>query len=327
MKTNKKRVIAAATAAVAAAIAALSICKQALDNMAAAKTTTPPPAAASTLDGFTREEQAGTDRTVVYSPAGIVVATLTRGARSVLFNGPERTFREPDVTATVTATAWVRVAPQAWQPEAWNQPWFRNWLVKQLGNTQPDVLAAALEYVAGGAGDADFGLDRTGATPDGADFYDYLGMPWTFPDGKQVTPDPRWLRHIDCSGYLRLVYGYRMGVEMASNNTVTKTLMPRSSYAIAANAPAVVVADGADTSSVPADLTKLQPGDLVFFALRTADKVSHSGIYLGKDDKGAMRFVSSRGTSGGPTFGDRGAPSLIDAGTYFGDHLRRAIRL
>lgn len=282
---------------------------------------------ADTLTGFKRSE--ASDQTTVTGPDGKAVATLTRGARTVVFAGHERVFKETANTpATITTTAWVRVAPQPWQPGEWGTDWFREWFPQQIGSQSPDVFGAAMEYLVTEPDAAKFALNRDGDTVDGADFNDYLGQDWTFPGGKVVRADPKWLRGLDCSGYLRLVYGYRMGVTLyPSGVTGPVDGLPRTARLIATNSKHVDVAVPDQPDQRPANLDRIQPGDLVFFALHTETGISHSGIYLGKDNDGRMRFVSSRGTAGGPTFSDIKGASVIDPGTYFGDRLRRVIRL
>ena len=96
------------------------------------------------------------------------------------------------------------------------------------------MLAIATEYIHGAkprlddqgrqiAGDAEFG-PLSDTDPDGraenSDFYDYLGVRSTFPtDGRKERPDSARARSLDCSGYLRMVYGYRLGYPLRGTNT------------------------------------------------------------------------------------------------------------
>jgi cell wall-associated NlpC family hydrolase len=262
---------------------------------------------------------------------------MTDGARTVALLGPQRTFTDPGFTAaTVTTTTWVRFLPQEWLPGAERQPWFQPWLDQALRDTSPDLFAVALQYLhdqptqtdaAGVAyrGDAGFGPHLGGADlEENSDFYDYLGVPWTFPDGKQKTPDPTRYRDVDCSGFLRLVLGYRMGFPLRNSNDPGAGL-PRRAYAIAAVGPGTaVIPDGGTTV---ADYSALQPGDLVFFNLDGDPKIDHAAIYLGLDDTGHHRFVSSRRRADGPTFGDLGGHSLLDDGGYYSRGFRTARRV
>ncbi len=270
---------------------------------------------------------------------GRLVATFTDGARTVVVRGPRRTLAEQSSTATVATDSWVRVAPRPWTASGGTQAGWALWLTAQLASTKPDVLQISTEYLRGApqrlddkgsvyAGDADFGIER-GDGIDGADFHEYMGVDWTFPNGRTMKAAPRWLGALDCSGYLRIVYGYRSGMTLLTG-PVTSTVngLPRTANAMAYHARSVVVAAGRSPDRSPTDLGELQPGDLVFFALRD-DKahVSHSGIYLGEDPDGRPRFVSSRGSTQGPSFADslRSRSTLDDPA--FRGALRRIIRL
>ncbi|MGS2617879.1 NlpC/P60 family protein [Micromonospora sp. LZ34] len=271
-----------------------------------------------------------------------VVATLTAGARTAVFAGPRRRFEEPSTTtAVVESTTWVRIAPQAWQPGSQMPEAFARWLLTELNRKNPpvDILAAALQYLPGTpdlrdergvryAGDAGFGYVHSREERDGADFYDYLEIPWDFPDVGTVTPSARWDRDLDCSGYIRLIYGYRFGIPLLNQSaTTTVDGLPRTAASMAAYARSVVIAAGRSPSRPPTDLSAMQPGDLVFFALHDDPAlITHSGIYIGDDADGGMRFASSRGTVDGPTFGDVRGDGVLDSG-YFGKRLRRVIRL
>ncbi|MFC0533376.1 C40 family peptidase [Phytohabitans kaempferiae] len=272
-----------------------------------------------------------------------VVATLTVGARTVTFAGPRRRFAEPSTTAAVVeSTTWVQVAPQAWPPGPQIPESLAQWLLAELrrDDLPVDVLAAAMQYLPDApdlrdeqgvryAGDAGFGYVHSRDERDGADFYDYLAIPWHFPDGGSVKPSGRWVRDLDCSGFVRLIYGYRFGIPLFSQTaTTTVDGLPRTAASMAAYARSVVIAAAPSPSRSPTDLSAMQPGDLVFFALDDDDAalITHSGIYVGDDADGGMRFISSRGTVDGPTIGDVRGDGVIDSG-YFGKRLRRVIRL
>lgn len=280
-------------------------------------------------------------RTVVRDGLGNTVAVLTDNARTVRLTGPTRTFAEPDYTPAVVSTdAWVRLAPQVWRAGSENQPWFRPWLTAALADRGPDVLAVTMEYVHGApdkkdakgvryAGDASFGplsADDPDGRAENSDFLDYLGIGWTFADGRAGRPNPTRYGDLDCSGFLRLVYGYRLGYPLLNTNTPGPGL-PRRAYAIADLGPGVqVIANRA----VPAkEYDRLQPGDLVFFNTEPATprRTDHSGIFLGIDDAGHYRFISSRSKADGPTFGDFGGASLLDGSGYWALRFRTARRI
>jgi hypothetical protein len=272
-------------------------------------------------DGNHRFERlADPARTVVTTAAGAVLATLTDGSRTVVLAGKARTFREPGTTkATVTSTAWVRLVPQPWAAGAERAAWFEPWLAGAADSGEPDVLAVALQYVGGApslqdnatlriAGDAKFGED--------ADFDRYLGVGWQFPDGAHDKADPRRAGALDSAGFVRMVYGYRERYPLQGKN-IADDGIPRSATAMAELGPGARIVP--DTGQRAADYSRLQPGDLLFFASapKPGSPVSQVGIYLGIDNDGHRRVLSSRKSADGPTFGDDGGASIIDgAGTY-----------
>ncbi|MBY8852659.1 C40 family peptidase, partial [Saccharothrix sp. MB29] len=76
------------------------------------------------------------------------------------------------------------------------------------------------------------------------------------------------------------------------------------------------------------DYSRLQPGDLVFFEVEDdPDTLDHVGIYLGLDDGGHHRFISSRERINGPTLGDVGGTSLLDDGGFYSTSWRSVRRL
>jgi cell wall-associated NlpC family hydrolase len=268
-----------------------------------------------------------------------VVATLTDGARTAVLPGPARTFADPKFTrATVTSTTWVRLLPRAWERGSETEPWFRRWLDRESASAEPDALAVAAQYLEGRPatrdaagirfrGDAAFGPREQ---PDGStreersDFYDFLGADWTFADGDKEEADPRRYGAVDCSGFVRLVYGYRMGLPLLNVNEPGPGL-PRRAFALAGFAPGKVIVP--NTLRRAEAYGRLQPGDLVFFDISGDTQIDHTGIYLGRDDTGYHRFISSRGTANGPTLGDLGGTSLLDDGGFYSRGFRTAKRL
>jgi cell wall-associated NlpC family hydrolase len=290
-------------------------------------------------DGYTFERLDNPPRTIARDGRGVVAATMTDNARTVVVTGPSRTFREPKATtAEVTTNAWVRLAPQAWQRGDESADWFRSWLTKALSEDSPDALAVAMDYLDGAAeqkdtngvrfrGDASFGpVAPTGAGRlEQSDFYDYLGVPWTFEDGTRKKPDSEHYGAVDCSGFVRLVYGYRLNYPLLGTNTPGSGL-PRRAYAIAESGPGVATVPNTGQRSIAYDA--LQPGDLVFFEVEGGtDQLDHAGIYLGADSDGRHRFMSSRERINGPTFGDVGGTSLLDDGGMYSRGFRAARRI
>ncbi|MEW2161228.1 NlpC/P60 family protein [Streptomyces sp. NPDC007189] len=286
-------------------------------------------------------------RTVVRAADGGTLATFTDGARTAVLTGPDRTFSEPRTTqATVTTNAWVRVLPHPWQQGMEKSAWFTSWFGRTLADSSPDVFAVAFEYSSAGApdkhnaagvryaGTAHFGPRNAKVNnpldfayhAEQSDFYDYLGIPWTFPDGTRVQPEKARYGDVDCSGFQRLVWGYRMGIPLHNSNSRGVGL-PRRAFAIAAYGPGRLVIP--DTHQQPTDLSALQPGDLVFFAIikDRPNFIDHCGMYMGLDDQGRHRFYSSRSAANGPTLGDLSGRSLLDGTDFYARGFRAARRL
>lgn len=235
---------------------------------------------------------------------------------------------------SVTHGDWVRVLPEpfdgTWTPDL--EKTIRAW----AGSTAPDVLAYAAMFLADGPavtsgsgpakdkqvlGEAGYGyLDPHGFRYEGADFHEYMGTGWTFPDGTYTGPSSKQVGNLDCSGFTRMVYGYHMGVPMAAGQDTSRTRLPRKSRDMVDYAPGTRI-DRTDGTNPPA-AALLQPGDLVLFNADSGDDnptvtIDHVGIYLGLDAAGQRRFVSSRKTNNGPTMADLGGASLLDGtGTY-----------
>ncbi|MGV0745180.1 NlpC/P60 family protein [Mycolicibacterium sp. XJ870] len=280
-------------------------------------------------------------RTVVTDRAGRVVAMLTDGARTANVVGPTRRFAEPSTTsASVTTQSWVRILPHAWMHGAEQEPWFRPWLDTALHDRSPDVLAAASQYLPGSpehvdaqghryCGDARYGkLDvNVDGRVERSDFYDYLGLPWTFPDGGVGLPDPARSGAVDDSGFVRLVFGYRsaMPLRAAGSDDGAAGGIPRGTGDIAAESPGTVVVP--DRGLPVSDFGLLQPGDLVFFNTDPDRRVDHVGIYLGVDDGDHHRFISSRRSADGPTMGDTGGAAVLDGGGDYAAAFRSVKRL
>ena len=197
----------------------------------------------------------------------------------------------------------------------------REWLVGAVADRSPDVLAIAFEYVAGApeierdglriAGDADYGPPlANGSRAEGSDFNDYLGVPWTY--GTAIDkPETRQYGSLDCSGYIRMVYGYRLGMPMSQTHDgdgLPRRARHQAEYGVAVSEPTT--------------------GDLLFFDASKDDgtAIDHVGIYLGVDSEGQRRFISSRKTANGPTMGALGGVSVIDGSGYWASAFRTVRR-
>ncbi|MBT2442592.1 hypothetical protein J7E93_21280 [Streptomyces sp. ISL-36] len=249
---------------------------------------------------------------------------------------------------TVTHGDWVRVLPEPfdgrWTPEIEQR--IRAW----AGSTEPDVLAHAAMFLPGapdvrsGAGptagkrvlgEAGYGHPNAqGYLVEGADFHEYMGIAWTFPTETAPVVSEQ-IDNLDCSGYVRMVYGFHMGVPMAADEDTSGTRLPRRSRQMVDHTPGVLIdrATLPPATFAPPAAPLLQPGDLVLFNADAGDDVQddpattetderflvvdHVGIYLGRDSLGNRRFLSSRKTGNGPTMSDlAGASTLDGTGTY-----------
>lgn len=287
-------------------------------------------------------------RSVLRGADGQVVAVLTDGTRTAKLTGPARTFAEPASTASkVSTTDWVRIMPEPWTKGAEKEKWFKDWYAEYAGSEEDDVFAFAFQYVAGAsqrkdakglaiAGDANFGpLNTTGAEGgdlrlEQSDFYDYLGTPYPFRDGTVGTPETLRARSLDCSGYMRMVFGYRARYPLMSSDKSGDGL-PRTANGMARSRQGVDVLPltGVTAQHRSTAVDQLQPGDLVFFKLdgRTGQRLDHVGMVLGHDTEGHLIFVSSREEVNGPTIGDIGGVSRLDGNGYYAKALRSAKRL
>ncbi|WP_086559402.1 hypothetical protein [Streptomyces africanus] len=236
-----------------------------------------------------------------------------------------------ETVPSVTHSTWVRVLAQpfngTWTPALADQ--IRTWAT----DTRPDVLAYAMMYVTGApavtspalagaqvAGQCSYGpLDSSGIPIEGADFHDYMARDWVFANGETQTAGVGEAGCLDCSGFVRMIYGFHMGIPMVRNLNIDGTVLPRQTKDIGPSGPGIIVAQA--TGAAP-PLTNIQIGDVPHFDAtsgggETEGQLDHNGIYLGTDSLGQPRFINSRKTPQGPTFGDLGGASRLDgAGTY-----------
>jgi cell wall-associated NlpC family hydrolase len=279
---------------------------------------------------YTMTQLSDPARTVVTDANGAWVATFTNGSRTVILAGPSRTFAEASATNPVVSTTWVRLlaAPFAGSVDT-------TWLDAALADSSPDMLAIAMQYIAGApslynasglriAGDAHYGaLQADGTRKEGSDFNDYLGVAWTYPSSTDQ-PEADELGSLDCSGFTRMVWGYRGGIPLTVNpNGVA---LPRRATQQHTSSPGILVIDS--TVQIT-DFTRLQPGDLVFFDADAGDgtQSDHVGTYLGPDTGGHHRFISSRKSANGPTLGDTNGKSILNGTGLYARSFRAARRL
>lgn len=233
---------------------------------------------------------------------------------------------------TIAHNKWVRLLAQPFAGVV-----DESWLRARMHDITQDVLATSMEYTSGGppivdalqsnmqiAGRAQYGpLQADGSRQEGADFNDYLGISWQY-GSTTDTPEVSQFRSLDCSGLVRMVYGYRHGLPLTLT-TLDGQAIPRVSSNIANFGPGVVIATG---SGVPPDMTALQPGDIVCFDADTSNpdeeegQIDHNGIFIGLDNHNKRRFISSRKTISGPTISDLGGPSVLDGVGLYARSLR-----
>ncbi|KOU53088.1 C40 family peptidase [Streptomyces sp. WM6378] len=289
-------------------------------------------------------------RTVLRGDQGQILATFTDKARTATLKGPSRTFTEPASTAVRVVTEdWVRLMPQTWRQGAEKEAWFKAWFKENFGSNEEDLFATAFQYTTGApvkkdakglayAGDAMFGpvnpdLTKHRGTPllEQSDFFHYLGIPYTFRDGTTKQPEAARARAVDCSGFVRMVFGYRARYPLASDDNKGDGL-PRTANGMARShlgADIIPLSGPAPWYERPKNIDVLQPGDLLFFKMdrHTGDRLDHVALYLGPDAEGHKTFISSRKEVNGPTIGDKGGVSRIDGSGFYAQLLRNAKRL
>ncbi|MFE3941162.1 C40 family peptidase [Streptomyces sp. NPDC059118] len=287
-------------------------------------------------------------RTLLRGTDGEILASFTDGARTATLTGPSRTFTEPSTTASKVVTEdWVRLMPYQWKKGSENEKWFKDWFKEFFGSEEDDLFATAFQYVADApvkkddegvsyAGDANFGpLNPNGSEGNDlrleeSDFFDYLGIPYTFRNGTTMQPRTERARSMDCSGFIRTVFGYRARYPLMATDASGDGL-PRTANGMARShrGTDVIELKGIAPADRPKNIDVLQPGDLVFFKLdqRTKERLDHVGMFLGHDTDGHKIFISSREEANGPTIGDKGGTSRLDGNGYYAATLRSAKRL
>jgi cell wall-associated NlpC family hydrolase len=281
---------------------------------------------------------------------GAWVATFTIGCYTATLAGPARAFSEAfqsggeTRTVTVAHSIWVRAAPGPVDANI-DERWLSCALAANHADT-PDALAIAVQYINGAppillgdlqiAGNASYGpLLPDGTRDEGSDFNDYLGLRWLYPAEAPDRPEAAQHRCLDCSGYMRMVWGYRHQLPDAgypdtiplSRRPQSNTTLPRRSFELYEGAPGIILIENAGTQAT--DLDILDVGDLVFFDVESDDgaRLDHVGMYLGTDVSGARRFISSRETANGPTLADTGGRSILNGTGTYARRFRAARRL
>jgi len=280
------------------------------------------------------------NRIEVHDVGGRLLATLTNNAYTAVLAGPRRKFTEGG--ASVAHERWIRTYPSPFRGYL-DEDWLEQVLAANEARV-PDVLAIAMQYLRGSpaikdgelqiAGDARYGPGTEENRQEGSDFNDYLGVTWTYPDEPHDPPERSQFQCLDCSGYMRMVWGYRhhlLGVGYEDRVPLSlapkedHSTIPRRAYQILESAPGVTII----TRSEVTDVSWLRIGDLVFFDADKGDgrQVDHVGMYIGRDANRRYRFISSRKKHNGPTLGDYKGASLLDGSGLYSRSFCAARRL
>src|SRR5262249_23569977 len=145
--------------------------------------------------------------------------------------------------------------------------------------------------------------------------------------GRAGPPEADEFSCLDCSGFMRMIWAYRQSmaglgrasIPLCYQPSADRAALPRRSYQIYASGPGVIVIQ--NINARVGDLSPLAIGDLLFFDRDTKDgpRLDHVGMYLGPDEGGHYRFISSRKTHNGPALGGEVGCSFLE-GT--GDYAR-----
>ncbi len=292
---------------------------------------------------FKFQPQSDPARVEVKSSTGQWLATFTKGCQTVTLQGPKRTFAESTAADAITHDVWVRTLPKPFDGEKVPQEWLMEAL-KSNHVKAPDVLAMGMQYLRDApvikqgetqiAGDASYGpATLSGSRAEGSDFNDYLGITVNA-GGRADTPEPDQFLCVDCSGFTRLLFGYRV---CAPNKSAVFSLvsadsqkpgeLPRRAVQLAECGTGVLIIPNQGKQITT--FTAMQPGDLVFFDGDDNDgtAIDHVGTYLGVDTGGHHRFISSRKSADGPTMGDTQGKSLLDGSGKYAACFRAVRRL
>ncbi|WIM97700.1 hypothetical protein ACTOB_001248 [Actinoplanes oblitus] len=232
----------------------------------------------------------------------------------------------------VTHDTWGRLLPAPFDG-TWSRR-TRNLLRRWTVDTSPDILSYAMAYVSGAlvvlnaagtkwyTGAAGYGpLDEFGKRIEGADAFDYDGTDVTWPGDDPDDPaEPAELHCLDCSGLVRRVFGFHLGMPLVRNDPTTfdGLSIPRRTADIGPRGPGQIITQAVGTKPT---LGLELPCDVIFHDADQSDPeegtIDHDGIIIGTDATGVIRFISSRKTINGPTFSDLGGRSAVNGtGTY-----------
>lgn len=158
-----------------------------------------------------------------------------------------RAHRDPD-----RAEPWIK--------DGQKEKWFKDWFEEFSGSEEDDLFAYAFQYAEGAP-----------VKEDGE------GTPYA------IQPEQKRYRSIDCSGFIRTVFGYRGRFPLIADEKSGDGL-PRTANGMArskAGTDIIKLAAGSPPYERPKSISVLQPGDLVFFKLdaRTKERLDGNGYY------------------------------------------------
>ena len=167
----------------------------------------------------------------------------------------------------------------------------------------------------------------------GSDFNDFLGIPWDYGEyGGLDAPEKDEYGQLDCSGFMRMIFGYRSGVPLTKDFR-PGVAIPRISSEMCNRNTSVGTTIVANNGSRPPSsaYAELNVGDVVCFDADADDgTIDHVGIFLGVDNQGKHRILSSRMSLNGPTMKDAASgtsPSVLEGSAWMPNGWRSAIRL
>lgn len=273
--------------------------------------------------GYEVRRLADPDRHEVYDATDQWIATYTLGSFTVTYRGAHRVFHQNN--ATIAGDIWARMLPVPFD----GRIDFAH-LDEMRTDPSPDLLAIGAQYLdgvppiySGGiqlAGDSGYGEGI------GSDFRDYLGITYVYSSGSIVSPRESRFLTMDCSGYLRMAFGYRGSPYRIPFGTGG---LPRTSNDQFFYGHGTVIIPYADAKPDPAMLARLMPGDAVFFKSSDARDVliNHVGYYIGRDQNNRMRFIHSLSSYvDGPRFDVSPSLYVLDGNTSWPGYLRAVRR-
>lgn len=294
----------------------------------------------------TGSQRGKTQQVAIFDPfTAAWLASFTIGAHTVALRGPFRTLGEG--RHAVKHVVWARTYPQPFREEGLDLDWLAGAL-EANARSEPDILAIAMQYIEGSApllgdddpqlqiaGDASYGPQVGDTREEGSDFNDYLGVTWPYPGESADQPESRQFRCLDCSGYVRMVFGYRRNlsepypghIPLCRAPREDRAAIPRRAHEMASHGPGVLVVP--PSTSQVTNFSSLAAGDLLFFDADPDDgpQIDHVGIYVGRDTRGHHRFISSRKRADGPTMSDFKGRSILDGDGLYARAFRAARRL